>query len=228
MDIDTFLKDFLPYPDVQKLSDLTKSDLLSVAMRYELDVQLSLRKNQILETILFHFIDDDILEEDALEVIPGYSSVSLQLAKYKLDIDSAERIKQMENEKELRLRRMELDAALKRMEIQMMIDKLEDMEVHQERNQMPSPILESKFMEENEVFADLNTALSVTSVLKKSSQCLSQVEIDLSETFLFSLFTAYSANEIEDLSFGEPSQTPRATFIPIPVVEETLSHQIID
>ena len=106
--MEEFLKEFAGDPSVGKLSNLRKSDLLEICQLLSLKANAKQRKQEILQVVVEHFVNEGKLLKAALSEIQ------------KKDDGDACSIRKMELDAELQMKRMELDAQirLKELEIQ--------------------------------------------------------------------------------------------------------------
>ena len=61
------LEDFLKSPTPDAVGALRKSDLLQISSHFKLEAKPAMRKFQILEIVLNHFIDEGVFESDVLD-----------------------------------------------------------------------------------------------------------------------------------------------------------------
>ena len=97
--MDPQVEDFVSEPTIEKLLKLKREHLISLMSHYGLVVDKSKRKAQIRDSLIRYMVENDILNDDALEYIS------------KEEKSKALRIKEMEleHEKEMRLRELEYE-----------------------------------------------------------------------------------------------------------------------
>ena len=61
---------FLKEPSMEKLERLTKSEIMKIGEKLELNVQNSMRKHELVRKITEHMVDENVFEETALEELP--------------------------------------------------------------------------------------------------------------------------------------------------------------
>ena len=93
MDFDAkeFLKQFNEAPNVQQLKELKKAELFDVGIQLQLPVKMTMRKEQILQRIKGHFIEEGKIEKDVQGELPENSNVLLELKKIELEEKRLER-----------------------------------------------------------------------------------------------------------------------------------------
>ena len=63
-------ENFLEEPSMEKLERLRKSEIVKIGEKLELNVQKSMRKDELVRKITEHILDENVFEETALEELP--------------------------------------------------------------------------------------------------------------------------------------------------------------
>ena len=117
------IENFLKEPSMEKLERLRKSERVKIGEKFELNVQNTMRKHELVRKIAEHMVDENVFEEAALEELPTeiirMTPEQIELEKIKIQAQMELQRNKMELEKakiqqETRLR--EVDLAISRRE----------------------------------------------------------------------------------------------------------------
>ena len=64
------IENFLEEPSMEKLERLRKSEIIKIGEKLELNVQKSMRKDELVRKMTEHMVDENVFEETALEELP--------------------------------------------------------------------------------------------------------------------------------------------------------------
>ena len=64
------IENFLEEPSMEKLERLRKSEIIKIGERLELNVQNTMKKNELGRKMIEHMVDENVFEETALEELP--------------------------------------------------------------------------------------------------------------------------------------------------------------
>ena len=95
------VEDFDSEPTIEKLLKLKREHLISLMSHYGLVVDKSKRKAQIRDVLIKHMVDNDILNDDALEYISkDEKSEALRIREMELEHEKEMRLRELEYERE--------------------------------------------------------------------------------------------------------------------------------
>ena len=99
--MDPQVEDFVSEPTIEKLLKLKRENLISLMSHYGLVVDKSKRKAQIRDVLIKHKVDNDILNDDALEYISkDEKSEALRIREMELEHEKEMRLRELEYERE--------------------------------------------------------------------------------------------------------------------------------
>ena len=64
------IENFLKEPSMEKLERLRKREIMVIGEKLELNVENSMRKQELVRKIVEHMVDENVFEEAALEELP--------------------------------------------------------------------------------------------------------------------------------------------------------------
>ena len=135
------IEGFLESPSLEVFDKLKKSELMKLAKHFELDVKISMRKQEIKNAVIQMLVDEDIFGESALE---GIVEVSVNVDVLKL--------KQLEMEHQFKLKQLELEKEQKELEIRERKEERErEREMREQKEKEEREMIERKEKEEREL-----------------------------------------------------------------------------
>ena len=159
------MEDFLASPSVEGLRSFKKSELLTVADKYELShVKQSMRKADIQQCIAEYLCDENLFDEEELALFPGFVDVQgsefelkkLELEERRMQREAEERRMQMQlKEKQLELEKEDREREEKAEERWMQREeKAEERQFELEKlrlKQTSPPVIQERFQASREV-----------------------------------------------------------------------------
>ena len=224
--MDPQVEDFVSEPTIDKLIKLKREHLISLMSHYDLVVNKSKRKAQIRDVLIRHMVENDILNDNALEYISkDEKSEALRIRKMELQHEKEMRLTELEYErekleyerekheyeKELKLKELEIMAAEKEkdrvMKLKLEKSKLEHFDASKYVKFVP-PFIEKDvdkyFLLFEKVAKDLNWPLDKYTILLQSA-----LKGKASETY-----TALSPEQTSDYQFVKESILKAYQLIP--------------
>ena len=64
------IENFLEEPSIEKLMRLRKSEIIKIGEKLELNVQISMRKDELVRKTTEHMVDENVFKETALGELP--------------------------------------------------------------------------------------------------------------------------------------------------------------
>ena len=111
-----FLQEFANDPKQEALTALRKTDLYNLGSYLRLSVKQHMRKSKILQVVIEHFVDDNMLSEEILNEFGttsgADSSITIEIKRMELEVEE----NRQKQELELRLKALELEE--RKLEIQ--------------------------------------------------------------------------------------------------------------
>lgn len=124
-DLKTFLDNLSSNPVVEAVNRLKKSELVEVSQHYHLDVKTAMKKAEIRQILVEHFVDENILPESVLETESDVQTGNVELGKLQLEYEM--RLK----EREVQIREKELETQVKMKEYELKIQELKSTRIQQ-------------------------------------------------------------------------------------------------
>ena len=113
--MDPQVEDFVSEPTIEKLLKLKREHLISLMSHYGLVVDKSKRKAQIRDVLIRHMVENDILNDDALEDISkDEMSETLRLKEMELEHQKEMRLRELDYEREKEREKLEYEKELER------------------------------------------------------------------------------------------------------------------
>ena len=114
------IQQFKENPSLEELDRFTRKELFEVATVFEIKLtSLALRKKQLRDEIVMHLVNNELLEEDALETIQNEndgsvanSNFEIQLKIKQMELETKERMEERRLQMEERLEKEKLDREL--------------------------------------------------------------------------------------------------------------------
>ena len=120
--MDPLVEDFVSEPTIEKLWKLKREHLISLMSHYGLVVDKSKRKAQIRDVLIRHMVENDILNDDALEYISkDEKSEALRIREMELEHEKEMRLRELEYERE----KLEFEKEQERKRLEQEREKLE-------------------------------------------------------------------------------------------------------
>ena len=93
-------EEFIKDPTAEQIQLAKKSDLLTIGQELELEVKRSMRKQELLNILILHYIEEGIFEETAEALIKDVPATSeLQKLQLQLEITKVEKERQYEQKR---------------------------------------------------------------------------------------------------------------------------------
>ena len=142
--MDPQVEDFVSEPTIDKLIKLKREHLISLMSHYDLVVDKSKRKAQIRDVLIRHMVENDILNDNALEYISkDEKSEALRIREMELQHEKEMRLRELEYERE----KLEYEREKHEYEKELKLKELEIMAAEKEKDRVMKLKLKKSKME---------------------------------------------------------------------------------
>ena len=146
--MDPQVEDFVSEPAIEKLLKLKREHLISLMSQYGLLVDKSKRKARIRDVLIKHMVDNDILNDDALEYISkDEKSEALRIREMELEHEKEMRLRELEYEREKLAFEKEQEREKRECEKELKLRELEIMAAEKEKDRVMKIKLEQSKLE---------------------------------------------------------------------------------